>query len=285
MIGLNKMVDGVCNRQNEPLETRDLSKQRLYNRLSEAWLLPPAESKGVCRAWLLKVWNGSVYRVGLKDLKTFEVAITPAMMKRNGLTNLLHLMLRINGLLNSRGEKVLGFGDFTVPDERWLCRVARFIDQANILEFFQYPVVPIEKLTREMAPSEQVHFCRMFAHENLLQIPGHMANQNVYSAVINVSEWHRKHISKRIEAEECGMRHNQVLAEEKKAEASLRDHLMKAATAVYCVENVEFKPEKLINGGNDLKQEERTRLQTIAEMYILLIQGYNTSIAPTLSLT
>ena len=272
MIGLNKMVDGACTRQNEPLDTRDLSKQRLYNRLSEAWLLPPVESKGVCRSWLLKVWNGSVYRVGLKDLKTFEVSITPIQMKRNGLTNLLHLMLRMNGLLTSRGEKGLGFNDFTVPDERWLCRIARYVDKANILEFFQYPVVPIERLTREMAPSEQVHFCRMYAHENLLQIPGHMSNQNVYSAVINVSEWHRKHIAKRIEAEELTLRQTQIVDEEKKAQANLRDHILKAATAVYCLENQNFKPETLINGGSELKDEERTRLQTIAEMYFPFTQ-------------
>ena len=266
MIGLNKMVDGACVRNNEPLETRDLSKQRLYNRLSEAWLLPPVESKGVCRTWLLKVWNGSVYRVGMKDLKTFEVSITPAQMKRNGLTNLLHLILRLNGLLTSRGEKLLGFSEFIVPDERWLCRVARFIDQANVLEFFQFPVVPITRLTREMASCEQIHYCRIFAHENLLQIPGHMTNPNVYGEVINVSEWHRKHIAKRIEAEECTVKMNQVVEEERKAQANLRDHILKAATAVYCLENPNFKPEALINGGQDLKEAERSRLQTIAEM-------------------
>ena len=266
MIGLAKIFDGANARNQEASETKDLSKHKIYSRLNEQYLLPPEDSKGVCRSWLLQVWYGNVYRVGLRDFKTFEVGVTSTHMKRNGLTNLMHLMLRINGLLKGRGEKVLGFHEFTVPDEKWLCKIARYVDQSNVLEFFQLPVNPITHLSPDMPPSEQIHYCRMFAYDHLLVHPGHMKNQLVYNAVIQISEWHRKNMAKRIEAEECDLKLKQVTREQKNAEMSLKDHVLKAATALYCIEKPAFRPDKLINGGQDLEQEDRRRLQELAEM-------------------
>ena len=260
------MFDGANARIHEAAETKDLSKHKIYSRLNEQYLLPPEESKGVCRSWLLQIWHGHVFRVGLRDFKTFEVSVTSAHMKRNGLTNLMHLMLRINGLLKSRGQKTLGFHEFTVPDEKWLCKIARYVDHSNVLEFFQLPVTPISRLSADMSPSEQIHCCRMYAYDKLLFIPGHMKNQMVYNAVIQISEWHRKNMAKRIEAEESELKLKQTTREQKNAEMSLKDHILKAATALYSIEKPSFRPEKLIDGGQDLEVEERRRLQEMAEM-------------------
>ena len=70
MIGLSRNMANANNNLNEGAETRGLSKDKLYNRLAEEWLIPPMHSKGVSRAWLLQVWNGGVFRVGLREPQT-----------------------------------------------------------------------------------------------------------------------------------------------------------------------------------------------------------------------
>ena len=266
MIGLSRNMVNANNNLNEGEETRGLSKDKLYNRLAEEWLIPPIHSKGVSRAWLLQVWNGGVFRVGLRDYKTFEADLTPTHFKRNGFTNLIHLMLRINQLLESRQQLGLGFHQFCVPDEKWLGKVARYVDRGNVLEFFTNTVEPITGIRNIMPVVDKIHFCREYAHRQLLMQTGHMQKPGVFSAVLNVSEWHRKCLAKRIEEDETRLKHEEVVREVQTASATLRDSLIKAATSIYALENPLFRPDSLLNGGEGMNEEDRQRLRTIVDL-------------------
>ena len=265
MIGLTRTNNNGGGHENEGPETRDLSKDRLYERLAEQRMVPPIHSKGVCRSWLLRVWNGTVYRVANREFKLFEAEITSNHMKRNGFTNLLHLMLRINQLLVSRQQLPLGFTEFCVPDEKWLAKIARFIDRTNVLEFFQMPVEQITILRPTMALVDRIHFCRDFAHRQLLVRTGHMQRPGIYGALLAVSEWHRKGLAKQIEADECQIRAQEAQREYQVAVSSLRDHIIKASCAIYGLENPAFRSEALVNNGDGMNDEDRNRIRTVME--------------------
>ena len=53
MIGLNRGDDDDGARAGEPPETMELRKPKLYKMLEGHWLLPPRDSKGVCRTYLI----------------------------------------------------------------------------------------------------------------------------------------------------------------------------------------------------------------------------------------
>ena len=265
MIGLPRANNNGGAHQNEGPETRDLSKDKLYDRLSEQWLVPPINSKGVSRSWLLRVWNGEVFRVANREFKLFEAEITANHMKRNGFTNLLHLMLRMNQLLNSRQQLPLGFNEFCVPDEKWLAKIARFIDRTNVLEFFQVPVEQITALRPTMPLVDRIHFCRDYAHRQLLVRTGHMQRPGIYGALLAVSEWHRKGLAKQIEADECRIKALDAEREHQVAVSCLRDHIIKAACAIYGLENPDFRSDTLVNNGEGMNDQDRVRIRTVVD--------------------
>ena len=265
MIGLRRANNNGGAHANEGPETRDLSKDKLYERLADQWLIPPIHSKGVCRGWLIQVWNGTVYRVSNREFKLFEAEISGNHMKRNGFTNLLHLMLRINQLLVSRQQPVLGFNDFCVPDEKWLAKIARFVDRTNVLEFFQMPVDQITVLRPAMSVVDRIHYCRDFAHRQLLVRTGHMQRPGIYGALLAVSEWHRKGLAKQIEADECRIKAQEAEREHQVAVSTLRDHIIKASCAIYSLENPAFRSEALVNNGEGMNEQDRVRIRTVME--------------------
>ena len=265
MIGLPRAQHLGGQHPNEGPETRDLSKEKVYDRLSEQFLMPPIHTKGVSRSWLIQVWNGGVFRLAIRDFKLFEADITPNHMKRNGFTNLLHLMLKMNQLLASRQQPTLGFHDFCVPDEKWLAKIARYIDRSNVLEFFQLPVEQITGLRPAMPIVEQIHYCRDFAHRQLLVRTGHMNRPGVYGAILSVSEWHRKTLAKQIEVDETRAKHQEAVREQEVASSNMRDQIIKAACAIYSLENPAFRSEALVNGGEGLNEVDRQRLRTVME--------------------
>ena len=265
MIGLPRANNHGGVHHNEGPETRDLSKDKLYQRLGEQWLLPPIQSKGVSRSWLIRVWNGEVYRVANREFKLFEADISTNHMKRNGFTNLLHLLLRMNQLLISRQQLPLGFNEFCVPDEKWLAKIARFIDRTNVLEFFQMPVEQITVLRPAMPVVDRIHFCRDLAHRQLLVRTGHMQRPGIYGALLAVSEWHRKGLAKQIEADECRIKAQEAEREHQVAVSSLRDYIIKASCAIYGLENPAFRSEALLNDGEGLNDQDRNRIRTVME--------------------
>ena len=265
MIGLPRILNQAGQHLNEGPETRDLCKEKVFDRLSEQYLMPPIHTKGVSRNWLIRVWNGEVFRVAIRDFKLFEADITPNHMKRNGFTNLLHLMLKINQLLTSRQQPTLGFHDFCVPDEKWLAKIARYIDRSNVLEFFQMPVVQLMDLRPGMPIVEQIHYCRDYAHRQLLVRTGHMDRPGVYNSILAVSEWHRKTLAKQIEVDETRARNQEAVREQQIALSNMRDHVIKAACAIYSLENPAFRSELLVNDGAGLNEVDRQRLRTVIE--------------------
>ena len=116
MIGFGEEPISDRKHDNEPLETKKLGKKEFYDMVALKYYIPPYKSRGICRGYLLKVFKNEVYRVGNMELKSFEVHLEPAMNKRIGLQNNCFLVKKINQLLKSRNQNVLGFNEYDPPE-------------------------------------------------------------------------------------------------------------------------------------------------------------------------
>lgn len=259
MIGLNRPQQGQAN-ANEPAEIRTLSKHSLYNMLAEQYLLPPLDSKGINRVYLVGVYTNRHYRVPLMDYKRFEAELTPAQMKKTALVNLAYILRKLNALLVEKGQHTLGFPDFVIPEEAWLCKVARFVDRKNLMEFFG---ASLQELQPVRIDSERVHYGRTLAFQYIFQGNRLLENTKVFNSVREISESYRRIISKRIDLEEINNAQQQMAAKLAEEEGSLKALLVKAATTIIAVANEQFDPEAIYIEGDE--QANAGRLQ-LAEM-------------------
>ena len=249
MIGLIRPHDRNDERVNEPQEIRDLTKTKLYENLCEQWLLPPKESKGVNRNYLVNVFRNQVYRVPLMDFKRFEVELTPMQMKRNNLVNLTYIMRKLNRLLEEREQRPLGFGEFVVPDENWLVKVARWADRSNLLEFFQMPVTRAPN--QGIIYSDRVHCARKGAHNFVFRDQHQLLeNKKVFEGVKLISEVQRKIVSYQIEIEEMENLIQQIRDKINEQDGILRSSLAATATHLVSLAEPNFRPEEAFDTEN-----------------------------------
>ena len=265
MIGFRRFEGQAVAEQQEGEDTRHLSKQKLYNMLAENWFLPSVDSKGACRGYLLRVHRNEVFRVSNREFKTFEVNVSPAHLKKNGLTCLGHLVGRLNRLLTSRGERPLGFPAHVVPEESWLIKVARKIDQHNILEFFQREVTPLAIVNDQSPAVNKVYVARIQLFRHLFLIPQHMRVQAVFQATTNISENHRKLNAKLLEVQQLEAALVRAREESTTFRALVRDSILKSATLIYSRENPAFVPETLLAADVGPNEGHRARLELLAQ--------------------
>lgn len=117
MIGFEEEIAKERVRTDEGPETRDREKKSLYEMVAKLYYLPPYGSRGINRDYLLKVYNGTVFRVNLIELKHFEVDLTPNQVKKLGVVNNGLLVKKINIILESKGKPNLGFDQYEPPEQ------------------------------------------------------------------------------------------------------------------------------------------------------------------------
>ena len=108
--------------------------------VSAVWHLPPDSSKGVTRDYLLRVSRDQVFRVNSSELKRVEVELSKDQQKKISTINNALLVKKLNILLAAQGRRELGFTEYEIPESTWLHKVARYIDQTNLLKIFERPV-------------------------------------------------------------------------------------------------------------------------------------------------
>lgn len=257
MIGLQRPGQVRLN-EDEPIEIRQYNKQQLYFALCQQYLLPPIESKGVNRAYLVGVYTHQHFRVALIEYKRFEAELTPAQLKKTGLVNLMYILRKLNALLVEKGERTLGFPGFIIPEEAWLCKVARFVDRKNVMEFFQVSLQDIQPLEIN---SDRVHHGRVLAHRYIFANNHLLDNPKVFQTVKDISDSYRKIISKRIDLEEANHARQQLVNRINEEEALLKSLLVRASTTIIGVANDQFDPEAIYIEDNDNGNIQAQRIQ------------------------
>ena len=124
------------NRDAEPAEIRNQTKSQIYESLLEHFYLPPKDSKGVNREYLVRVTTNAALTVPLREIKVFEANLTPAQMKKIPFLNPTEAFGRANLLFTQLGYQPFNFPGQIVPEEKWLLFVIRFLDRPNVLGAF-----------------------------------------------------------------------------------------------------------------------------------------------------
>lgn len=116
----------------EPLETRYLSKKQLYLKLSDEYYLPSLRSQGMTRRYLLKVQNNQVFRAHAVSVKRCLAELKNSQLTKFKEVNVAVSYQRIDNLLKEMKLPCLVFEPHETPEAAWLYAIARYLDPNNI---------------------------------------------------------------------------------------------------------------------------------------------------------
>jgi len=264
MIGLTRPQQHQEN-ENEPENIRKLTKNQLYTMLSETYLLPTIDSKGVNRAYLVAVYIGNVYRLPLLEYKRFEAELTPTQQKKTPLINLAYILRKLNALLVESHRRPLGFPPFVIPEETWLTKVARFVDRKNVMEFFQQELEPIGQ---PMHLSERVHQARRNAHRYVFNNNNLLENNRVFNSLKEISDCYRRIISRQIDIEDIANARQELERKLAEEEALLKSSLVKASTTIVAAAQADFDPDQIYMEGDEVGIQNRAQMSDITRLYV-----------------
>ena len=137
------MYNEVANGANEPNddelspEVRNQSKSQLYSVNAFTFFLPSKHSRATSKLYLYRVQTNQVFRVMRQQILEFESRLQPDECVRVSFMNIPMVVARLNRLLVQQGLQELSFTATTMPDDDWVFRVVRFVDQSNVLGCFK----------------------------------------------------------------------------------------------------------------------------------------------------
>lgn len=248
---------------DEGADTKNLSKNALYDLVSSDYLLPMYCSKGVTREWLIKVYRGDVYRIGVLDHKKFDFTLTPDMQRRVPLLNNAYMVRKLNKFLELTRNKPLGFSEFEIPEQDWLFKVARYADPTNILEFFEIAARPEGPLTSDASELVRMHHGRVFASEYLLRKREIRSNRKLWDSLKGVSEVYRSNLAALVNIDVLEHEYNLAKEKQKATQAALHDQLSKT-TITYCtLDDPDLRGDMFMQGGESMSESQKSEAQGI----------------------
>ena len=257
MIGFQPELHGDVPQPDEGLDTKNLEKRELFDMVAAVWFLPPYSSKGVTRDYLLKVNRNTVFRVNNNELKRFEVELSREAQKKIGTINNALLVRKLNILLHAQGRMELGFTEYEIPESNWLHKVARFIDQTNLLEIFERPVRPEPPLTRESTVCSRIYYGRVNASNYLFRTPQVRQNKKLWENFKTISDTYRTLLSYRINIDVLHKELEETRQKIVMYESTLNEQVTKTAFTYTALENPNIRPELLLGGPETFTGEMR----------------------------
>jgi hypothetical protein len=263
MIGFFNETPRDTGHSSEDPDTQNLDKKHLYDMIAHRYYLPPYQSRGVTREYLLGVHKVTNFRVTNSDLRHFEVDLSPAMTKKVGVQNNGLLVRKLNNLLLTRNLPVLGFEEFEPPEQvvfvhkAWLFRVARYIDRTNLTDFFEAPAENEPPVNKSSSNISRVYHGRIKASTYFFRIKAAKNNRKLWDQLHNISDAYRAYLSHKLSVEV--LRRELDQAEQRTVEVgnTLEDLISKAAFSYTTLENPKIRPEMIINGTDGVTQEMR----------------------------
>lgn len=260
MIGFDSDLRNDQRQSDEEADTRKLEKKDLYEMVVSDWYLPPFQSRGVTRDYLLQVHRNRVYRISHLDIKRFEVELTPEHQKKvQGVSHSL-LIRKLNILLQLTGRRPLGFNEYDMPDQTWLHRVARVIDPTSLTEFFQTPVRPEEPAGPQSLAIVCIHHGRIEAAKWFMRHQSVKSNRRYWESLHAVSTQYRALINKDLSIEALQRDLQEQREERSMMGNNLDDLISKAALSYAAILNPALKPDAVIAGSGDVTAQMRSEL-------------------------
>ena len=254
MIGFTDELVRDSPHANEGPETRNMEKKAVYEMLALQYFLPPYNSRGITREYLIQVHREEVFRVRNSQVKHFEVDLTPAMTKRIGVLNNGLLVRKINKLLETRNQRRLGFSEFDPPDQVgsgeqvWLYRIARFIDETNLTEFFEARVTEEPPLSSKSSQISQTYFGRIKASKYFFQVKAAKSNRKLWEALRSISDTYRHLQSHLLTIEALNQEIETAKRRALEVGRNLEDMVSKAAFSYTTLQDPSLTAEAIIHG-------------------------------------
>lgn len=227
---------------DEPPETKDLTKKKLHERLSIDWFLPPNEARGVTRIYLVQVFRGQVFRVPLLEMQHFMADLHKDHMKKAPYINSLDAKIKVQALLRERNMPPLGYPDSVVPEEDWLFQVARKLDQNNSTAIF-LKAIPNPAIGNNH--SELMLRAKKNAERINILTPGYDKIPAFYSLLIEVWNAHKRATNKHREVQTLQWQLEQAMAKRDQEEVGLKAALNMAANDLYVRSTEDMQMERM----------------------------------------
>lgn len=266
MIGFSQDFMLYKQGDDEDVATKNLDKNELYELVIKTYMLPPVNSKGITREYLLQVKDGEVFRVTHRDHKEFEFGLEKEHQRKVGVVNNALLVRKLNLLLRMHGEKELGFTEYNLPDQGWLYKVARYIDRTNMLEFFAQPVMPEEPLHERSNVLARIHHGRLYASKYLFRVEKARRNKKLWDAFEALSEKHRMLRSMQVNADILEHELRETKKKIHQVDTEMHDMVGKVSFKYTSLEEPSITPELVIAGGAGLTETMRTKLTTNSQL-------------------
>ena len=257
MIGFDEGFQGFRDLDQEGDDTKNLKKNKLYEMVSKEYFLPPVDSKGITREYLLQVRDGEVFRVTNSDHKHFEYHLEKKATKKVGVVNNVLMVKKLNMFLASKNQPQLGFTEYNLPEQQWLYKVARYIDQTNLLEFFEAAAFPEPPINAESSDIAKMYFGRLYASQWLFRLEKVRKNKKLFEAFGAVSEKYRTFLSLQTNVDVLNHELTETRKKLAEADAEMHDMIGKITFTYTNIEDPGITPELVIQGGKGLTSEMR----------------------------
>ena len=271
MIGFQHGLGDVA-RAEEGADTVSLSKNQLYDRLLATHFLPPFLSRGVTRDYLLKVLSNEVFSVTHNIIKHFEVDLDKSHTNKTFTPNNSFVVKKLNILLEQKGQRQLGFDQNEVPESSWLYRVARFIDQTNLLEIFERAVRPEPPATANSRPIEKTYHGRVFASRYFFENPNVRSSKKIWESVRAISDAYKSLQSMIICDETLSHELEETRRRTTQMHTTLNDLVGKCAFTYSVIFNPNIRPEIVMQGGAQYTNEMKETINRASKLYFLFTQ-------------
>jgi hypothetical protein len=260
MIGFQPELHGDIPQPDEGLDTKNLEKKELFDMIAAVWCVPPYSSKGVTRDYLLRVNRNAVFRVNTNELRRFEIDLPRECQKKIGTINNALLVRKLNVLLVAQAREELGFTEYEIPESAWLHRIARYIDQTNLLEVFERPVRPEPPLSTQSSACSKIYYGRVNASSYLFRTLQVRQNKKLWENFKAISDTYRTLLSYKINVDVLQREMEETRAKVIMFESSLSEQLTKSAFTYTALENPNIRPEVILGGAENFTGEMRELL-------------------------
>lgn len=227
---------------DEPAETKDLTKKKLHERLCSHFFLPPNEARGVTRVYLVQVFRGQVFRVPLLEMQHFMADLLKDHMKKAPYINSLDVKIKVEALLQEMGQPPLGYPEGVIPEEDWLFQVARKLDQNNSTNIF---IKTVPNAVVENIRTTQMLQAKKNAERINILTPGYDKVPAFYELLVEVWNSHKRATNKHREVLTLQRQLDQAITKRDQEAVTLKAALNQAANDLYVRSTQDMQVERM----------------------------------------
>jgi hypothetical protein len=144
--------------------------------------------------------------------------------------------------------------------------VARYLDQTNLLEFFEAPVVQEQPVTPSSSLVIRVHWGRLKAAKYFFQLEEARKDRKLWEAFKVIAANYRSYLCLQLVREKL---QQDLEAATKKAmdlSFTIEDQISKSACTYTCMQDHSIRPDWIIGGSEHMTKEIRDQIMTNCQL-------------------